>query len=221
MKRHGTKMMQPGIKMTAFYSWVKLGDAFDVPAPWLRVHCLERLKAAEKRNGDFEFNLEEEPREKLKGKMVIPVKIQKMLIKQELLQLQAHLSLEQRCADIKDKFQLTICVKTLRLIYDLHRVKMKKIMTITPKHPPHLEQKRIRERRKLKYDLEYLAAKKIKLYFLDEATFTSRGYNKYGWSNVGENVLIDFNRAPPYVSCAAIISQEGLYQRSIIDKAFK
>jgi hypothetical protein len=98
----------------------------------------------------------------------------------------------QRCADIYHRYEITLSVKTLRDIYTEHRVKVKRVMTKTPATPPHLMEKRLAEKRKLKYDIEHCAHFEIPIYYLDEATFTTKDYSKYCWSNVGQNILIDF-----------------------------
>jgi hypothetical protein len=130
------------------------------------------------------------------------------------------LSLEQRCADIKNKMKIGISVKTLTKIYDLHRVRVKKVMTKNPETKPHLMEKRLKEMRALKYSLEYVAEKVIPLYYLDEATFTAKGYCKQAWSGPGKNILVDFQRAPKAVSCSIIIDETGLHRINMKTGAF-
>jgi hypothetical protein len=55
------------------------------------------LEAAIVAHGGFEFNLELESKEAPKGKLVIPVEMQRMFIAQNILQEQAPLSMDQRC----------------------------------------------------------------------------------------------------------------------------
>lgn len=131
------------------------------------------------------------------------------------------MNIEQRCQDLERRFDLCISVKTLRLIYDKHHVKMKKVMKKKPSTPFHLIEKRKTEARLLKYALEYLDEKNIKLYFLDECSFSARAYKKDTWSNVHKNVEIDFQRSPPYVSLSAIIDCSGVVNYSLIQKAHK
>jgi hypothetical protein len=112
-------------------------------------------------------------------------------------------------------------VKTLKDIYKAHYVKQKRVMTKAPATPPHLMLKREAELRKLKYDVEHCCHFELPIYYLDEASFTTKDYSKYSWSNVGQNILIDFQRAPPAVSCSAIINEKGLVNRYIRTGAIK
>jgi hypothetical protein len=70
-----------------------------------------------------------------------------MITDQELLQEQAHLSMDQRCADLFKKKKLRISVQTLKDIYDIHQVTVKKVMTQAPETKPHLIGKRLVEMR--------------------------------------------------------------------------
>jgi hypothetical protein len=120
------------------------------------------------------------------------------------------LSVFQRCADIKYRYNIDVSAVTLRTIYDLHGIKMKKVMTVAPETPPHLMEKRLKEKRELKYSLEYVHVKQIPLYYLDEANFTVKDYQKYCWAHKHENVLIDFHKTPAAVSACIIIDDTGI-----------
>jgi hypothetical protein len=144
-----------------------------------------------------------------------------MVVEQQLLQEQTTLSLEQRCADIKWRFHINLSVKTLRIIYDDHGISLKKVQTKTPETPSHLMDKRKKEWRELRYDLEYIYEKHIKLYWLDEATFTCKDYLKHAWSNKGKNILVDFQRTPKAVSCSIIMDEEGIVAKNFKIGAFK
>jgi hypothetical protein len=81
-------------------------------------------------------------------------------------------------------------------------------------------EKRLKEKRVLKYQLEYVHRKEIPLYYLDEASFTPKDYAKYKWSNKGKNILVDFQRAPKAVSCSAIMDENGLHRINMKTGAF-
>jgi hypothetical protein len=80
----------------------------------------------------------------------------------------------------------------LREIYEEHGISMKKVMWDIPDTPPHLMEKRRKEYRMLKYDLEHCHNHKIPLFYLDEASFSARSHNKLAWSNKHKNIKIDF-----------------------------
>lgn len=100
-------------------------------------------------------------------------------------------------------------------------MKPKRVMTKEPVTPPHLMEKRRKEVRVLKYDLEYLDEKNIKIYYLDEASFTCKDYHKLCWSNKHKNVFIDYQRIPKAVSCSIIIDKDGIVIKNMKVGAFK
>jgi hypothetical protein len=168
------------------------------------------LAIAIEANGGFEFNLEDEELNPLKGKLLIPLDLQLMITAQDVLQEQGPLSMEERCADVNWRFKIDISLRTLKLVYTAQKVKVKKVMLKAPVTPLHLMDKRRAEMRELKYNLEYLDEKKIKIYYMDEASFTAKDYGKYAWSNQRKNVQIDFQRSPKAVSVSAIVDETGL-----------
>jgi hypothetical protein len=129
--------------------------------------------------------------------------------------------MEQRCSDILRRFRIKVSVDELRHIYKMRKIKLKVIGIEKPKQSWKLEQKREAELRALKYDLEYIFEKKIPLYFLDEATFSARDYKKKAWSNLNENVKIDFYRAPASIGATAIINKEGVQIYDTVVKGVK
>jgi hypothetical protein len=98
-----------------------------VPAEWLRVHCNRNIEFCIRRNNGFDFDILKEELVPQKGKIIIPMGIQRLFVSQEILQSQAHLSLDQRCGDIFYRFKMKISPKTLSLIYKTHQVKMKMV----------------------------------------------------------------------------------------------
>jgi hypothetical protein len=98
---------------------------------------------------------------------------------------------------------------------------MKKVTKKIPETPPHLVEKRLREYRGLKYALEHCYYHSIPIYYLDEASFSSRSFNKNCWSNIGKNVQVNFQYAPKAVSCVACINEEGITIMNVKTGAFK
>jgi hypothetical protein len=98
---------------------------------------------------------------------------------------------------------------------------MKKVMKKIPETPPHLVEKRKKEARELKYALENCHYHKIPIYYLDEASFSSRSFNKQCWSNIGKNVQVHFQYAPKAVSCVALINEKGIDWMNVKTGAFK
>ena len=66
----------------------------------------------------------------------------------------------------------------LKGIYKTLRAKMKKIKLKSPPPRPHLRTRRDTEVRNLKFGFQYVRAKKIPLYFLDECCFSSKHFKK-------------------------------------------
>jgi hypothetical protein len=94
-------------------------------------------------------------------------------------------------------------------------------MTKDPITLPHLLQRRVNEKINLKAAIEHAHRHNLKIYYLDEANFTSKDFKKKAWSRKNENVVVDFQRAPPNVAASAIISSDGLYMHIVRQKSIK
>jgi hypothetical protein len=69
---------------------------------------------------------------------------------------------------------------------------VKKVCKKKPVTPSHLMARRMKEKRELRYSLEYIHEKQIRLLYLDEAVFTARNFPDRCWSQVGQNIQVDF-----------------------------
>ena len=127
-----------------------------------------------------------------------------------MLQNQSHLSLGQRCSELKRRFGLDLKPHQLRSIYRQESVKRKKVETKPPRPQAHLEKKRAKERRDLKKAMEECFRKKIPIYWHDECVFKSKDFKRLAFSRPKENVLVDFQRAPPALAVSGIMNETGL-----------
>jgi hypothetical protein len=77
MMRLGNNWITPSTYQKNWYSWDDLALPLDVPGEWLRTHCNEKMEVAVEENNGFDFNLEHEEFNPLKGRAILPVHLQR------------------------------------------------------------------------------------------------------------------------------------------------
>ena len=110
-----------------------------------------------------------------------PFELIKHVISNETLQSQTGMTIAERCNDIKSKTGSKISTHKLTELYSAFGIKQKKVKPMPKYFTPHLEQKRIYERRMLHRGLKKCEREDLDIYYLDETVFVMRQQHK-SWS---------------------------------------
>lgn len=174
--RFGTYIMHFNQPMVKLLKWDDLAQMFKQPLKSLRAYCNQALKIVQKESKKDSIDLRFTSEILKTRRKVVPLIVQRLVTSQNLLQVQSHLGVDQRCSDIYRRFKIEIKPHRLRWVYRQKKITIKKVMLKAPLTPPHLFKRRETECINLKAGLKLCDQEQIPIYYLDECSFTSKDF---------------------------------------------